>query len=300
VNSSAFALFGFVVAAGFGQQPVTLIHISDTHISDFAGAHPKLREWRDRHGETNARLQSFLSQTISDQKAAFVVASGDLIDAWCLDGPPGAPPIHGQVELFRSLVARSPVPFYPALGNHDIECYRYRAGATAATGDQSVKAQTRETWGRNLDVFRHGTYYSFRQQVGSTGYRFLMLDNGESGSMDPEYRRQQMAWVRREAEGAPQDYLIFVMHIPLGRGLFTEALGDAAAGTRAVLALAGHNHRDVLDIVPFGAVSLPQVRTAALESGASHWRAIRLFADRIEITETGDSAKTLLTIGLRK
>jgi 3',5'-cyclic AMP phosphodiesterase CpdA len=291
------ALFQIAVAACFAQGPVTLLHVSDLHVSDLAGVHPKLVEWRGRHGETNERLRAFLAQTVPEQKPAFVVASGDLIDSWCFDAPPGLPPIHGQVELFRSLVEKSPVPFYPALGNHDIECYRYREGATAATGDQSVKAQTRETWKQNFEVFRKGTYYSFRQQVGNTGYRFLMLDNGE-GSIDPEYCGRQMAWVRQEAAASPQDYLIFVMHVPLGRRKFTEALRDAAAGTRAVLALAGHNHRDFLDVVPFGAISLPQVRTAALESGASHWRAIRLFEDRIEVAETGNPAKTLLTIGL--
>src|SRR5262249_29263535 len=152
----------------------------------------KLVEWRGRHGETNAHLKGFIGNTITEQRAGFVVASGDLIDAWCFDGAPSRPPIHGQVELFRSLVAKSPAPFYPALGNHDIECYRYTEGATAPVGDQSVKAETRQTWKSNFEIFQNGTYYSFRRQVGKTAYRFLMLDNGEGGKADPQYRAAQM------------------------------------------------------------------------------------------------------------
>jgi 3',5'-cyclic AMP phosphodiesterase CpdA len=283
--------------AGFAQAPIAFLHISDTHVSELTGAHPKLLEWRDRHGETNTRLRTFLEKTIAEQRPGFVVASGDLIDAWCFDAAPPQAPIHGQVEFFRTMVAKSPVPFYPALGNHDIECYRYIEGSTVPVGDQSVKSETRQTWKNNFEVFRKGTYYSFRREVGKTGYRFLMLDNGEGGKPDPQYRAQQMAWVKSEAES--KDFLIFVMHIPLGTNGFTDALREAAAGSgRAVLALAGHNHRDVLDEVPFGARPLQQVRTAALESGLAHWRAIRLFEDRIEVTETGNPAKILLTLRL--
>ena len=292
-----FLLFCAFAATAFAQAPITFLHISDIHAGQIEGAHPKLREWRDRHGETNAHLRDFLAGTVKQQSPAFVVASGDLIDAWCFDAPPPAPPIHGQVELFRTLIAGSPVPFYPALGNHDIECYRYTEGATAAQGDQSVQSRTRDTWQQNLEIFHAGTYYSFRRQVGKTTYRFLMLDNGANKQVDPDYRSRQMDWVKQEI--ASGDRIIFVMHIPLGKGAFTEALRAAAAGSgHAVLALAGHNHRDILDEVPFGSRPLPQVRTASLESGVTHWRAIRLLEDRIEVAETGNPAKTLLTVQL--
>lgn len=283
--------------AAFAQTPITFLHISDTHVSQIEAAHPKLREWRDRHGETVAHLRQFLGSTVKQQGAAFVVASGDLTDAWCFDAPPPAPPIHGQVELFRSIVTSSPVPFYPTLGNHDIECYRYQEGVEEPVGDQSVQAETRETWQQNLEVFHGGTYYSFRRRVGQTVYRFLMLDNGDNKQPNPAYRAKQLEWVKQEA--ASSDRVIFVMHIPLGKNGFTDLLRTAASGSRAVLALAGHNHRDELDEVAFGDQPLPQVRTASMGNSATKWRAIRLFEDRIEVTETGNSAKTLRTVPVR-
>jgi predicted MPP superfamily phosphohydrolase len=280
------------------QDPVTFLHISDTHVSNYTGAHPKLREWRDRNGETVGLLKSFLATTVPEQRPSFVIASGDLIDAYCLDGASGSP-VYGQIELFRSIVEKSPVPFYPGMGNHDIECYRYQQGATAAVGDQSVKAETRQAWRKQFDVLREGTYYSFRKQVGKTVYLFLILDDGENGkSIDLQYREAQMTWVKREMESHPDDPVIFTMHIPLGKNTFTDALRTAAANGRPVLALAGHNHRDVLDEVPFGERPLQQVRTAALEKGAGNWRAIRLFADHIEVTETGNPTRMLLNVRL--
>jgi len=281
------------------QDGITFLHISDTHISDYTGAHPKLREWRDRHGETVAHLTNFLATTVREQRPSFVVASGDLIDAYCLDSASGGKEVFGQIELFRSIIAKSPVPFYPGLGNHDIECYRYKEGATAAVGDQSVKAVTRQAWKTEIGAFHDGTYYSFRQSVGRTGYLFLILDDGEGGSFDRQYRASQMDWVKRQAVSHPADYLIFMMHIPLGKGSFTDDLREAAAGTgRVALALAGHNHIDGLDEIPFGDRPLRQVRTAALEGGANNWRAIRLCEDHIDITETGNPTHTLLTLRL--
>jgi 3',5'-cyclic AMP phosphodiesterase CpdA len=277
---------------------VTFLHISDTHVSQLAGAHPKLIAWRDSKGVPSSRLAAFLVETVPQQKPAFVVASGDLIDAYCFDGPEPGKEIHGQIEHFASLVEKSPVPFYPGLGNHDIECYRHVEGATAATGDQSVKTETRLAWKEKLNAFRNGTYYAIPQKVGNTSYRILVLDNGESGQwVDPAFRETQMAWVRQEIQAHPKDVFIFVVHIPLSKGGFTAALQNAAApSNRAALILAGHNHRDQLDEVVFGERSVPQVRTAALESGLSHWRAFRLFEDRIEVAETGNPANTLLTI----
>src|SRR5262249_20759093 len=94
-------------------------------VADFFG--PILRVAK---GETVEALTRFLTTTIRDQGASFIVASGGLIDAYCLDGEPGASPVFGQIELFRSIIVKSPTPLYLSLGNHDIECYRYKEGAT--------------------------------------------------------------------------------------------------------------------------------------------------------------------------
>ncbi len=296
----ASAASAWPAAQAGSRGGVSFIHISDTHVSDLTGVHPKLQEWRGQNRGAALRLTDFLQKTVRDQAPAFVVASGDLIDAYCFDGASASRPVYGQIELFRSIVRNSPVPFYPAPGNHDIECYRYTEGSTEAKGDQSVKTEARRAWRERLDAFRHGTYYKFRKQVGAAWYSFLILDNGETGEhRDPEYREQQMAWVKKEAEAHPNDHLIFLMHIPLRDDAFTESLRSAIGGAgRSVLALAGHNHRDVLDEVPFGARPLQQVRTASLAAGADNWRTVRLLEDRIEVTATGNPLRILITIEL--
>jgi hypothetical protein len=295
-------LSALAISTAHAQQPLTFLHISDTHVSQLAGAHPKLIEWRDSKGVPSARLAKFLAETVPQQKPDFIVASGDLIDAYCFDGPAPGQEIYGQIEHFVSLVQKSPVPFYPGLGNHDIECYRHIEGATAATGDQSVKTETRLAWKEKLSAFRNGTYYAIPRKVGGTNYRILVLDNGESGKwVDPAFRDKQMAWVQQELEAHPQDRFIFIVHIALSKGGFTAALQAVTTpANQVVLILAGHNHRDQLDEVPFGERPIPQVRTAALESGSSHWRAFRLFEDHIEVTETGNPSNILLSIKLNK
>jgi hypothetical protein len=282
-----------------GAEPaLEFVHLSDTHLTNFGAIHPALSAALQVKKNANANLHDALRRLGTGSSPAFAIVTGDLIDGYSFDGPTGKR-VLGQIDVFRDAAARSPVPVYPVLGNHDLTHYRYEAGNPRPVTDQSVAAQARKAWGLAVPLFRERTYYAFRKQVGRRSYLFLALDNGEAKGRDAAYAAAQLAWVKSQLTGHPADTVILAMHIPMPAAPFAPELQGILAGSPNVaLILAGHRHTDGIEEIETGARRVTQVRTAAMFLSGANARLYRLREDRIEVTATGQPDQVVAAIRL--
>jgi 3',5'-cyclic AMP phosphodiesterase CpdA len=277
-----------LLLVAFAAAFLDFTHITDTHVIQLNGVHPELVKARGMYKPSLGELDKFVGG-FGRGGGAFVIHTGDLVDAWCFDAAAGDTPVYGQFETVAASLRRLPVPLYPALGNHDVECYRRNPkDAAKPIGDQTVGDQTRAAWKKQLGGFKKGTYYGFSRKVRGTRYRFLVLDNGQAippGSK--EFLDRQMAWVTRELRRHPKDKFVLALHIPIGKTPFSDSLRAAVGeASNVVMILCGHNHTDDIARISLGRSNPTQVRTSAMFKGADQWRRIRLHADKIEVSAT--------------
>ncbi len=278
------------------QEKFDFLQISDTHVANYNGISASLALQRVQNIFANSTFSAFLSG-ILEQPPAFVLHTGDAIDAVCFEGSSGTD-VCGQISLFATAAAQSPAPIYLALGNHDTERYILSGAPPKATGDHSISAAARRQWRAALPTLRDGTYYSFTRSAGRTQFRFLVLDNGEPGTSSSEYGRRQLAWLDQQITSA-KEWVILAFHIPLASDNFSKAVKAAAArNPRVILALAGHRHSNACEEIDLGSRKLLQVRTASLALNPSSYRRFRLHADRIEIFDPGETNTITRTLEL--
>ena len=297
-----------ILFAGLAAQQkaptVDFIHVTDTHVLDLKRAAAPLVKARDHFADGERRLAALLSGAGRPGALSFALITGDLTDAFSFTAADGGVAVRGQLDAFRRATAKSPIPVYLTLGNHDIQHYGVASGGVKTVPDQAVAGAARASWTRTAECFRDGTYYEFAKQAGRTRYVFLMLDNGYAAAGSPErpavtMAHEQLHWLRGRAQANAGAVLILAMHIPLGTDATSQAIRQAVAGAPNVaLVLAGHNHRDGVEDLDIGASRTVQVRTAALGYGAGNWRRIRLLEDGIEIYATGSKTEVLRTIRL--
>ncbi len=279
------------------------IHLSDTHVIDLKGIAAPLVKQREHFADSERRLGALLAGVGRPGTESFALITGDLIDAFSFTAAGGGA-VHGQINAFRRAVAKSTIPLYLTLGNHDIEHYGIAPDGVKAAGDQWLAGQARAAWVQAAECFRAGTYYEFAKQVGRMRYVFLMLDDGYVATGSKErpavtVAHEQLFWLHRRIQANADAVLILAMHIPLSTNANSQAIRQAAAGAPNVaLVLAGHNHTDGIEDLELGAGHAVQVRTAALGYGAENWRRIRLREDGIEVYATGSKMEVLRTIRL--
>ncbi|MBM3783849.1 MAG: hypothetical protein FJW30_05780 [Acidobacteria bacterium] len=281
---------------------VDFLHITDTHIIKRDGIHPEIWAQRKMYEHSIGELNKFVAG-FRPGSAAFIVHTGDMVDAWCFETQDPAKPVYGQFEYYLQAVKPLPVPIHHVMGNHDVECYRRNPkDPSKPAGDQSVGDQTRSAWKRMVPALRKGTYYTVSKKAGRTRYRIAVLDNGQAippGS--PEYLRGQMEWLSRQLKRHPRDTFILALHIPIGATPFSAALRTAVGDAKNVaMILCGHNHTDNIAQIELGASRPTQVRTSALFKGADQSRRIRLHPDRIEVSETAKPGTVAATIPVGK
>ena len=294
-------LFG-TLAAQQKAPPVDFIHVTDTHVLDLKRAAAPLVKAREHFADGERRLAALLSGA-GRPSAAFALITGDLTDAFSYTSADRGV-VRGQVDAFRRATAKSPIPLYLTLGNHDIQHYGVAPDGVKTVADQSLAGAARASWIRAAECFRDGAYYEFVKQAGRTRYVFLMLDNGYAAAGSSErptvaMAHEQLYWLRTRAQANAGAVLILAMHIPLGTDATSTAIRQAvAAAPNVALVLAGHNHRDQIEDLDLGASRAVQVRTAALGYGAQNWRRVRLLEDAIEIYATGSKTEVLRAIRL--
>jgi hypothetical protein len=266
---------------------VDFVQLSDIHIAKFKTAHPAMAKELEPKKDGVAHFFKALETVRRDVAPAFLLITGDLSDAYGYEGADGRM-VYGQFDVFKSIFDRSPIPIYPALGNHDITQYRHTAGKPKSSADQSIAADARSQWRRLIPNFRDGTYYTFRKKAGATDYLFLVLDDGDGPRLNGDFVAAQLAWIKDQVAAHPHESIILAMHIPLLQSDFWPAIKPVLADApNVVLSIAGHRHTDGIEDVDLGTRKLVQVRTAALYISESNWRRFRLREDRIEIYATG-------------
>jgi 3',5'-cyclic AMP phosphodiesterase CpdA len=293
------------VCAGSAQSDRVLrfVHVTDTHVMNLTGVHPRMTAAREHYAHTAKAFSRFLGEVQQKFNPAFVLHSGDAIDAASYAGLNGTP-VYGQIETFRRIYERSPLPIYLSLGNHDIQHYGLDSSQQKPAADQSEAGRARAWWIRAIDCFRDGTYYSFEKTAGRRRYVFLVLDDGYYGAPGGRDRgyglaREQLQWLRRQAESHEDDALILALHVPLAENPMSRAIRAALAGRNApTLAFTGHTHNvdKVEELALGGGRVLYQVRTPAFAQDEAHWRLVRLYEDRIEISPTGKPGETARAI----
>lgn len=281
---------------------IDFIHLSDTHIINPAQVHPKLLELRKNMTPTRAALPRSLAAFRRDAKADLVFATGDLIDAFSFLGADGGTAL-AQVEAFAAILAKSPLPVYPGLGNHDLLHYGLREDRLAP--DQSVAERAKAAWIRNVSAFAEGTYYAFHRDLGGARWRFVMLNNGFQGrSPEPDaaplpqsFGRAQTDWLAAECRRYPGDALVIGAHIPPAGAALAELERALGARSKLALLLTGHIHAsNFVRQLPLSGARVYHIATPAYATGANHFRRVRLHADRAEVFAPGAAAELVASI----
>jgi 3',5'-cyclic AMP phosphodiesterase CpdA len=283
-----------LLAAGGDAPSLDFVQLTDTHITQLAGAEARVAKARSHFSPSLTTLPAFFAGPGQQLRPAFFLVTGDLIDAFRYESEQGTP-LYGQVEAFLRATAGAGAPLYLALGNHDLQHYSVDAASGRLRADQSVAGEARAAWIRSAPCFTGGTYYTFDRVVGRRTYRFIVVDNGyNSGAIAGE----QLQWLRREAEQQGKRTLIVAMHIPLGDDPNSTAIKDALKPARVALVLAGHKHSNGVEEIPLGAATAVQVRSAAFGYGEKNWRRVRLRGDGIDVYATGSAETVERTIGI--
>ena len=218
-------LLAFVLSiAAWSADPASIefVHLSDTHVTNLKIAHPGIAAALETKKDSAARFSRVLD-SLQQVSPSFILITGDLIDAYSYDSP-GGKPMYRQIEVFKAIFDRSPIPIFPVLGNHDLTQYHAAADTGKPATDQSVAADARREWRRSIPNFREGTYYTFRKAVGGTGYLFIVLDDGEAKGRDEGFAATELAWLKAQIAAHPHDAIVVAMHIPLLQAPFWQGL----------------------------------------------------------------------------
>ncbi|HET8830375.1 MAG TPA: calcineurin-like phosphoesterase C-terminal domain-containing protein, partial [Pelobium sp.] len=134
---------------------------------------------------------------------------------------------HSLFADYSEAVRQMGIPFFQALGNHDMD---YRLG-----GDETSDKTFKLNYGP--------TYYSFNR--GKVHY--IVLDDvrylGTERNYDGYIAQHQLDWLKKDLEFVPKDHLVIIgLHIPVGKGVKNASdLYNLLVG-RQVHIMAGHTH----------------------------------------------------------
>jgi len=263
------------------------------------GVEPALKKVRGHYEGSTPALERLFSGLRKGGPPAFLLHTGDVIDAYRFDGENGAV-VEGQIEHARAVLARCPLPIYLALGNHDIQHYRRVGEKVTADRGPDVASAARREWRQAAACFRDGSYYAFSRRSGKTEYHFLVLDNGEP--LPPEksaFLTAQLEWLEKELARRRNGPIIVAMHIPLAKDRVSEAIAQVLSRSAKVeLILAGHRHTNGIEEIPLGGRLVPQIRTSAFAIDERDFRRVLLWEDRIEVFATGKPGQLEKTIAL--
>lgn len=134
---------------------------------------------------------------------------------------------HHLFSSYDKAVAATGVPFFQALGNHDMD---YNKGGDDASDDTFQKL--------------YGpTYYSFNR--GKVHY--VVLDDvrylGKDRNYDGHLSEQQLAWLKKDLEFVPKEHLVVIgLHIPVHNGVANNQELYDILEDRKVHIMSGHTH----------------------------------------------------------
>ncbi|MFB9863606.1 calcineurin-like phosphoesterase C-terminal domain-containing protein [Rufibacter immobilis] len=134
---------------------------------------------------------------------------------------------HKLFPDYSKAVGAIGVPFFQALGNHDMD---YRLG-----GDETSHATFQKIFGP--------TYYSFNR--GKAHY--IVLDDvrylGKEREYDGHLNEQQLAWIKQDLSFVPKDHLVIISaHIPISSAVKNREDLFALLKGYQVHIMTGHTH----------------------------------------------------------
>lgn len=299
----------------FGKEAadtLTLLHISDTHISFAANYHPVLDSIRAPKNCDPALLDRFLQEMPQKVDADLVVHTGDMVDFYEAETREQNDTfLATQIEQFAALVHAAPVPLLMVLGNHDVSSYWIKEQERSLGAYQLHAPAARAAWIRNIPCFRDGLYYHRTCQVAHTRYHFIFLDNGYDLKNGSFLDKAQLDWLDHELSQTGKEPVIFFMHrfLPaLDYNRDGSAFSPAAASvlndstcaagflricnehTNIQLFLVGHGHGRKSENIPFpGGHTILQLITGGFVNDANNWRIVKCTANGLHISAPGSS-----------
>jgi len=324
------ALSVFLMAACSRTEPTAqqkdsfrILHLSDTHVCQLAGARPQLVEKRQRYDKDFESLYRVLTVLPEQVRADAVAITGDLVDSWEIESAEGNLRTN-QVDRFAAAASPVRIPLWLTLGNHDIRTHAVSQRIESRKGNPSTlqphAEAARAAWTRWMPCFRDGTYYFKDIQVGQTPWRLYFLDDGYYLDDDPIgnlWDVAQLYWLENELDKTPDRKAILFFHIPLpmddtnGDGIrfrkppegwpFADSYQKGIfkilnEHPSVVAAFVGHNHENIIEdfALPAGH-RLTQVETGAFALKTDNWRVIELRERELSISKPGstDAEKVL-------
>ncbi|RZK59316.1 MAG: metallophosphoesterase, partial [Pedobacter sp.] len=182
--------------------------------------------WADPQVKNKKDVQKMMSESVPDTKKAIKSLGDVLVHGVCVGDI-----VWDNHELFvdyNKAVTEMGIPFFQALGNHDMD---YRMG-----GDETSDKTFQEHYGP--------TYYSFNR--GKAHY--VVLDDvrylGIERTYDGFITQAQLDWLAKDLQFVPKDALVIVCaHIPIHNAVKNnEDLYKVLNGFINVHFMSGHTH----------------------------------------------------------
>lgn len=313
-RTSAFknVIFLILVTTGlvYSLDPdtLTILHLSDTHVSYWAGCHPLLEKLQREKTTDSRSLADWFVSKPRETGADLVVHTGDMVHFYKAASGEGLFQAS-QIEQFASLLSDCPAPFYAVLGNHDIRSYWINEADSAALCFQLDQQPARAAWIRNLACFRDGFYSRRTYRVGETRYHLIFLDNAYDLADRASLDQAQLEWLEHELAQTRCEPVLLFMHKYLpaldynrdGIAFSAAAASGLTDSTCASgflrllnthpnirLLLVGHGHSCKSEFLPFpsGHVIL-QKSTGAFVKDADNWRIVKCTEHEILIHAPG-------------
>ena len=183
--------------------------------------------WADPQVKTKKDVAQMMDTSVPDvQELVREMGSDTLVHGICVgDIVWDNLPLY---EDYNVAVAKMGIPFFQALGNHDMD---YRMG-----GDETSDKTFKEYFGP--------TYYSFNR--GKAHY--IVLDDvrylGKEREYDGHISEEQLAWMEKDLALVPKDNLVIVnLHIPVHNAVKNKAdFYKVLEGFTNVHVMSGHTH----------------------------------------------------------
>jgi len=220
-----------------GQAPLTVLHLSDLHMT-----------------ASDARRVAFL-ECLAAEPVDLVVLTGDM-----LGEPAGLGPVLDALGRFRPRLGAVAV-----LGSNDYWAPRFRNPLTYFMGPSSRRGRSspRNPWRELVDGLEARGWTVLSNRRGQLG------DIELAGLDDPHIRRDDPATAVPANGDARPRLRLGVVHSPYRRAL------DAFAGNGYDLVLAGHTHGGQVCLPGVGALvtncDLPRDRVRGLSRWGSSW-----------------------------
>lgn len=238
--------FGLLQSPGSKRNNFTFANIADPHANP-ANPFRSAAAWKAQMAEINS----------TSQDLSFVQVSGDLTDR----------ATDAEFQNYRTGTAESPVPVWPAVGNHEY------FGGGSATYESRIDNYRRYV-GPEWYSFAHGNRH------------FVVLENNGSAPFE-----EQFEWLRQDLEANAKGKQVVVlthkpMNVPFGAPSEYDKYEQLLEKYKTELILVGHEHSNDADNAPEFVDSAKHVQTNSssytIDSSPRGFRYVQMQGENFE------------------